>query len=245
MPKLDGFEVLELLDEPPAVVFAPPTTSTRCGRSRCTRWTTCSSRSAASGSPRRSRACASASPRRRAPPRRPAPSGAKLAAAARPPGQFVERLLVRDGAKVHVIPVERLDYLEAQDDYVAIHADGKTWLKHDSARRPRRGARSCAVRAHPPLVRGERRAHRAARAVRQGQPGRDPGRRPPAARQPRRLRAAARADVGRPALGSGHGPADTLRLDARSPRSLCDLPFSTADLCAAHRKGRVHERLSP
>jgi len=52
-----------------------------------------------------------------------------LAAAARGPGQFVERLLVKDGAQVHVIPAEKLDYLEAQDDYVAIHSGGKTHLK--------------------------------------------------------------------------------------------------------------------
>ena len=38
---------------------SPPTTSTRCAPSRCTRWTTCSSRSARSGSRRRWRARAS------------------------------------------------------------------------------------------------------------------------------------------------------------------------------------------
>ena len=61
-----------------------------------------------------------------------APAGVaagRLAADARRPGQFVERLLVKDGAHVHVIPVERLDYLEAQDDYVAIHTEGKVHLK--------------------------------------------------------------------------------------------------------------------
>jgi len=61
--------------------------------------------------------------------RRPAPSPTALAATARPPGQFVERILVKDGANVHVIPVARLDYLEAQDDYVAIHTEGKSQLK--------------------------------------------------------------------------------------------------------------------
>jgi two-component system LytT family response regulator len=29
-----------------------------------------------------------------------------------------------------VIPVARLDYLEAQDDYVAVHAEGRAWLKN-------------------------------------------------------------------------------------------------------------------
>jgi two-component system LytT family response regulator len=33
---------------------------------------------------------------------------------------------------VHVIPVEKLEYIEAQDDYVAIHAGGKAHLKHQS-----------------------------------------------------------------------------------------------------------------
>jgi two-component system LytT family response regulator len=52
-----------------------------------------------------------------------------LSDAARPPGRFAERILVKDGARVEVIPVDRLDYLEAQDDYIAVHAGGKVWLK--------------------------------------------------------------------------------------------------------------------
>lgn len=39
------------------------------------------------------------------------------------------RILIRDGARVHVIPVERIVHIEAQDDYVAICADGRQWLK--------------------------------------------------------------------------------------------------------------------
>jgi two-component system LytT family response regulator len=30
---------------------------------------------------------------------------------------------------VHVIPVERVDWIEAQDDYAAIRTEGKTYLK--------------------------------------------------------------------------------------------------------------------
>jgi two-component system LytT family response regulator len=59
----------------------------------------------------------------------PAPRPAAIAAAARPPGQWLERVLVKDGSRVHVIPVERLDYVEAQDDYVAVHSEGRSWLK--------------------------------------------------------------------------------------------------------------------
>ncbi|MET0264576.1 MAG: LytTR family DNA-binding domain-containing protein [Duganella sp.] len=42
----------------------------------------------------------------------------------------VGRVLIRDGARVHVIHSERIDYIEAQDDYVQIRADGKSYLKN-------------------------------------------------------------------------------------------------------------------
>ena len=41
----------------------------------------------------------------------------------------LERVLIRDGSKVHVLPIDTIDYVEAQDDYVAFHADGKSYLK--------------------------------------------------------------------------------------------------------------------
>jgi two-component system LytT family response regulator len=41
------------------------------------------------------------------------------------------RLLIRDGARVQVIKVEDIDVIEAQDDYVEISAAGKRWLKHE------------------------------------------------------------------------------------------------------------------
>jgi len=41
----------------------------------------------------------------------------------------LERVLIRDGAQVHVLPVERIDYVEAQDDYVSFAADGRQYLK--------------------------------------------------------------------------------------------------------------------
>ena len=39
---------------------------------------------------------------------------------------------MRQGPKVQVIPVERLDYAEAQDDYVALHSEGKSYLKQQT-----------------------------------------------------------------------------------------------------------------
>jgi two-component system LytT family response regulator len=43
-----------------------------------------------------------------------------------------ERIVVKDGTKVHVIPLGKLDYVEAQDDYVALHSEGKSYLKQQS-----------------------------------------------------------------------------------------------------------------
>ena len=48
------------------------------------------------------------------------------------PGQRPQRLAVRDGTRVHVIPIEKLDYAEAQDDYVALHSGGKSYLKQQT-----------------------------------------------------------------------------------------------------------------
>lgn len=41
----------------------------------------------------------------------------------------LERILIRDGARVQVIPAASIDYIEAQDDYVQVVAAGKAWLK--------------------------------------------------------------------------------------------------------------------
>lgn len=53
----------------------------------------------------------------------------EILSAARPKDETVERILVRDGSRVFVIPAESIDFIEAQDDYVAIKADGKSHLK--------------------------------------------------------------------------------------------------------------------
>ena len=60
------------------------------------------------------------------------PPALELAAAARPPQQFLERMVVRDGTRVTLIPVAKLDYVEAQDDYVALASQGKKHLKQQT-----------------------------------------------------------------------------------------------------------------
>lgn len=41
----------------------------------------------------------------------------------------LHRVLIRDGARVHVIASSAIDYIEAQDDYVSIRSEGKSYLK--------------------------------------------------------------------------------------------------------------------
>ena len=56
----------------------------------------------------------------------------ELAAAVRRDRMPLQRILIRDRAEVHVIPVENVDYLEAQDDYVAVRSAGKSYLKEQT-----------------------------------------------------------------------------------------------------------------
>ena len=61
-----------------------------------------------------------------------APDAAALAASARPAGQFLERIVVKDGTKVTLVPTAKLDYVEALDDYVSLATEGKKLLKQQT-----------------------------------------------------------------------------------------------------------------
>ena len=121
MPRLDGFEVMELLDPSIAVVFVTaydqyavkafdvhavdyvlkPFSEARLAEALAGR---------AAGSQQEARPGA-------------------VAAAIRPPGQFASRIVVRDGPNIRVIPVEKLDFAEAQDDLVVLKSEGKKYSK--------------------------------------------------------------------------------------------------------------------
>lgn len=45
-------------------------------------------------------------------------------------GKPLERVLIRDGARVHIVAAAQIDYIEAQDDYVRIRAAGRDYLKN-------------------------------------------------------------------------------------------------------------------
>jgi len=121
MPKLDGFEVLELVDSPPVVIFvtAYDQYAMRAFDAHAVDYLLKPfSRERFEKALERARL--------RLGEQRPRVS---LAAEARPPGEHPQRIVVRDGPRVHVIPIDKLDYAEAQDDYVALHSGGKSYLK--------------------------------------------------------------------------------------------------------------------
>lgn len=151
MPKLDGFEVLELLEPDarggrmPAVIFCTAYDEYALkafevhavdyllkpfGRERLAEALLRARERLAFAAARR------AAPAGSSPAAEPLaePSPTALANTARGPGRFAQRIVVRDGAQVHVIPVERIEFIEAQDDYVSIHEHAATGtrshLKH-------------------------------------------------------------------------------------------------------------------
>ncbi len=127
MPKLDGFEVLELIDREVAVVFV---TAFDQYAMRAFDAAAVDYLLKPFGAERFRAALEKV--RRRVGEPRPASLPETLQNAARPAGAYMERIVVKDGAKVHVIPTGKLDYAEAQDDYVALRSEGKTWLKQQT-----------------------------------------------------------------------------------------------------------------
>src|SRR5688500_1787286 len=53
----------------------------------------------------------------------------ELLATARSNRTPLQRILVRERAEVHVIPVGKIDYIESQDDYVSVRTGGRSYLK--------------------------------------------------------------------------------------------------------------------
>jgi two-component system LytT family response regulator len=121
MPKLSGFDVLELIGAGPAVVFATAHDefALKAFDVHAVDYLLkpfSQSRLAAAIERARQRLAAHA-----------ASPADDLRAALRT--VRLERILVRDGAKVFIVPVDTLDYAQAQDDYVMLHAQGRNLLK--------------------------------------------------------------------------------------------------------------------
>jgi two-component system LytT family response regulator len=124
MPKLDGFEVLELLGEDaPAAVFvtAHDEHALRAFAVHAVDYLL------KPVSPERfAQALERATLRLQAGERPPARG---LLASSRPAEQYLERIAVRSGGQVEVVPVSQLDFVEAQDDYVRLASGGRKLSK--------------------------------------------------------------------------------------------------------------------
>jgi two-component system, LytTR family, response regulator len=130
MPKLDGFEVLELLEaegQRPSVVFvtAYDQHALRAFEAHAVDYLL-----KPFSRERFDTALAKAKVLREAHTVS-SPPAADLAAAARQ-GKPLERIVVKDGPKVTVIPLDRLDWIQAQDDYVLLRSEGKNLLKQQT-----------------------------------------------------------------------------------------------------------------
>jgi len=125
MPKLDGFEVLELIGRDVAVIFvtAFDQYAMKAFDAHAVDYLL---------KPFSQERFDKALERARQRLGEKTPPAPELARAARPPEQHSERIVVKDGARVHIIPVDKLDYAEAQDDYVELHSQGKSFLKQQT-----------------------------------------------------------------------------------------------------------------
>lgn len=131
MPKLDGFEVLELIDPAIAVIFvtAYDQYAMRAFDANAVDYLL-----KPFSSDRFKKAIDRVKQRlgNPVPTATPKIGATELSAAARPPEQRLERIVVKDGTKVHIIPIAKLDYVEAQDDYIALRSDKKNYLKQQT-----------------------------------------------------------------------------------------------------------------
>jgi len=131
MPKLDGFEVLELLEaegKRPAVVFvtAYDQHALRAFEAHAVDYLLKPfSKERFDAALAKARALQAAQPVSAAPP------AAELAYAVRQ-GKPLERIVVKDGPKVTVVHLDRLDWIQAQDDYVLLRTEGKNLLKQQT-----------------------------------------------------------------------------------------------------------------
>ena len=123
MPKLDGFEVLELVGRDVAVVF---TTAYDQYALRAFEVHAVDYLLKPFSAERLAEALARARERLQRGERLPTQEIVSEARAHQGPAG---RVLVRDGSRVHVLSMEKIDYVQAQDDYVSFRCDGRDYLK--------------------------------------------------------------------------------------------------------------------
>lgn len=130
MPKLTGFEMLELLDNPPAIIFTTaydqfalkafevnaidyllkPFSSERFNEALEKALNHLNDKKLNSQTVR------------------------NLIAENESLKEYLDRIVIKDGPKISIVPVDKIHYLEAQDDYVMIYSDEGKFLKQKTMR---------------------------------------------------------------------------------------------------------------
>ncbi|HTL97504.1 MAG TPA: response regulator [Holophagaceae bacterium] len=126
MPKLDGFEVLALLEGEPAVIFvtAFDQHALRAFDAHAVDYLL---------KPfSKERFDAALDKARRAAGTKPAADLAPNLQTAAREGKPLDRIVVKDGPKVSIVPLDKLDFVQAQDDYVLLKTEGRELLKQQT-----------------------------------------------------------------------------------------------------------------
>ncbi|HZU52308.1 MAG TPA: response regulator [Holophagaceae bacterium] len=126
MPKLDGFEVLALLDGRPAVVFV-----TAFDQHALRAFDAHAADYLLKPFSKERFDAALDKARRAAGARPPSDLAPALQSAARD-GKPLDRIVVKDGPKVTIVPLDKLDFIQAQDDYVLLKTEGRELLKQQT-----------------------------------------------------------------------------------------------------------------
>ena len=122
MPKINGFEMLELIEQPPAIIFttAFDEYAIRAFESHAVDYLL-----KPFSQERLDKAIQKWMDQRQ-----PASSPAPLLETASLSPQQSQRIVVKTGGRIRIIPIEEVHYLEAADDYVKIHTSDGTFLKN-------------------------------------------------------------------------------------------------------------------
>jgi two-component system LytT family response regulator len=123
MPKLNGFEMLELTDNPPEIIFI---TAHNDFAIRAFELNAVDYLLKPYSRDRLITAVQKASERIRSGKARENPLAQLLQ---QPLSEKLERIVVKSGNKIKVIPVDKIIYLEAQDDYIMVYTDEGKHLK--------------------------------------------------------------------------------------------------------------------
>jgi len=126
MPKINGFEMLELVEQPPAVIF---TTAFDEYAIKAFETHAVDYLLKPFSKERFDKAIQKWSDQKTTPAVAAAATESLIEAASRTPGQN-QRIVVKNGAKIKIIPVHEVLYLEAADDYVKIHTADSYYLKN-------------------------------------------------------------------------------------------------------------------